>query len=107
MIGTAEITFNDKISAQKAIQTYDGVPLDKYKMSLTLVQRHSPETVYTRLGSKQNGSKFYRQGAYQNVHWFHVIFLRFKFLGKNHGKEEPNKDELDAEMDEYMAKRDA
>merc|ERR1711976_885510 len=37
MIGTAEITFNDKISAQKVIQTYDGVPLDKYKMSLTLV----------------------------------------------------------------------
>ena len=73
MIGTAEITFNDKISAQKAIQTYDGVPLDKYKMSLTLVQRHSPKTVYTRLGSKQNGSKFYRQGAYINGHWFHVI----------------------------------
>ena len=36
-----------------------------------------------------------------------LIVLKFKFLGKNHGKEEPNKDELDAEMDEYMAKRDA
>ena len=83
MIGTAEITFNDKISAQKAIQTYDGVPLDKYKMSLTLVQRHSPETVYTRLGSKQNGSKFYRQGAYQNVQLsndFTYFFSNFNSL---------------------------
>lgn len=103
-LGSADVIFERRADALKAMQQYNGVPLDGRAMEITLVDgndgtpRSNSGGLNGRVGQRNQGGNFSRGGRGRGG---------FRGRGRGRGrqaKEDISAEELDKQLDDYVSK---
>jgi len=122
-LGTAEVTFGRKVEAIRALQHYNGVPLDGKPMSIEIVSSEVPRSIpmHSRVGSKNIVSQPKIVGNYEMPQAdrpfpSHLAFQRqhnaYRPRMQVHDKRAPQQstdsktaEQLDRELDSYLVEQ--
>ncbi|ESO03182.1 hypothetical protein HELRODRAFT_185670 [Helobdella robusta] len=116
-LGSAEVEYSNREAAMKACEQYNKVPLDGLPMEIAFVRNSNPQDMGSRLGAKKNVEPYSRNNF--------SVRGRFQNNNNNRGsrpnqqrprpqqqqgqrvkKEDLTKEQLDADLDDYLNKMD-
>ncbi|CAL1533525.1 unnamed protein product [Lymnaea stagnalis] len=111
-LGTAEVIYQRRTDAVKALKQYNNVPLDGRPMNIQLVGAPAVGSANSRLGTRGGGNRQSGGGYVSVTYRYHIKPCFFKNSLKGRGgrggvrekKELPTVEDLDAQLDAYNAK---